>query len=163
MNQDSTLSYHLEVNGLDHEVRGADYTETLLHVLRYRLGLTGTKEACEDGQCGSCTVLIDGQPVNSCIELAAEAQGCAIMTIEGYNRPDGELTPLQKSLVKHAAVQCGYCIPGLILAAEAFLKENPGATESQIRTGMDGNLCRCTGYTSILAAISEAARESHAS
>lgn len=162
MSKESTLSYHLKVNGQDREVLGAEYTESLLYVLRYRLGLTGTKEACEDGQCGSCTVLIDGQPVNACIELAAEAQDAEITTIEGYNLPDGQLTPLQKAFVKHAAVQCGYCIPGLILSAEVFLRENPGATSEQIRVGMDGNLCRCTGYTSILAAIEEAAKESYA-
>jgi carbon-monoxide dehydrogenase small subunit len=163
MNENTTLNYRLKVNGLDREVCEAGYTETLLHVLRYRMGLTGTKESCEDGRCGACTVLIDGQPVNSCIELAAEAQGTEITTIEGYNRPDGKLTALQRAFVKHAAVQCGYCIPGLILAAEAFLRENPGANESDIRNGMDGNLCRCTGYTSIIVAIAEAAKESHAS
>lgn len=163
MKGDETLSYTLRINGADREVRDAHYTETLSEVLRYRLTLTGTKQACEEGACGACTVLIDGQPVNSCVELAAEAAGSEILTIEGYNLPDGSLTPLQQAFVKHAGVQCGYCIPGFILAAEALLKKHPKATVDDIREGMDGNLCRCTGYSAIINAIAEVANGNHAS
>ncbi|ODR99124.1 hypothetical protein AUC69_09375 [Methyloceanibacter superfactus] len=163
MHNGETLSYPLRINGTEHEISGAHYTETLLEVLRYRLTLTGTKQACEEGACGACTVLIDGQPVNACVELAAEAVGSEIMTIEGYNRPDGSLTRLQQAFVKHAGVQCGYCIPGFILAAETFLKEHPKATVDDIREGMDGNLCRCTGYSAIINAIAEVADGNNAS
>lgn len=162
MKGDETLSYTLRINGADREVRDAHYTETLSEVLRHRLTLTGTKQACEEGACGACTVLIDGQPVNSCVELAAEAAGSEILTIEGYNLPDGSLTPLQQAFVKHAGVQCGYCIPGFILAAETFLEEHPKATVDDIREGMDGNLCRCTGYSAIINAIAEVADGNHA-
>lgn len=157
MNRHGLLSYGLRVNGVSHDVEGVHFGNTLLEVLRDRLGLVGTKQGCEDGQCGACTVLIDGQAVNSCLELAAETVGRKIVTIEGYNRRDGSLTPLQEALVRHAAIQCGFCIPGIVLAAESVLAERPDATEEEIRTEMDGNLCRCTGYSSILAAILEVA------
>jgi len=157
MNRHGLLSYALRVNGASHDVEDVYFGDTLLEVLRDRLGFVGTKQGCEDGQCGACTVLIDGQAVNSCLELAAETIGREIVTIEGYNRPDGSLTPLQEALVKHAAIQCGFCIPGIVLAAESLLAEYPVATEEEIRTEMDGNLCRCTGYSSILAAILEVA------
>lgn len=157
MNSCGFLSYELKVNGVSHDIADVHFGATLIDVLRNRIELLGTKQGCEDGQCGACTVLIDGEAVNSCLELAAEAIGREILTIEGYNPRDGSLTPLQEALVKHAAIQCGFCIPGIILAAESLLAECPGATEEQIRTEMDGNLCRCTGYCSILAAILEVA------
>lgn len=157
MNRHGLLSYDLRINGVSHDVVDVHFSGTLIEVLRDRLGLVGTKQGCEDGQCGTCTVLIDGQAVNSCLELAAETVGREIVTIEGYNRPDGSLTPLQEALVKHAAIQCGFCIPGIVLAAESLLAERPDATEEEIRTEMDGNLCRCTGYSSLLAAIIEVA------
>jgi carbon-monoxide dehydrogenase small subunit len=157
MNRHDLMSYGLRINGVSHDVVDAQFNATLLDVLRNRIGLVGTKQGCEDGQCGACTVLIDGQAVNSCLELAAETVGREIVTIEGYNRPDGSLTPLQEALVRHAAIQCGFCIPGIVLAAESLLAERPEATEEDIRTEMDGNLCRCTGYSSILAAILEVA------
>lgn len=155
------LSYSLQINGRTYPVCEAHYTETLVEVLRYRLNLMGTKQACEEGECGACTVLIDGEPVNSCIELAVEAVGHEIQTIEGYNRNDGSLTPLQQAFLNHAAIQCGYCLPGFLLAAEAFLQSHPNASTDEIREGLDGNLCRCTGYQSIIAAIAEAARSHH--
>lgn len=157
MSRHGLLSYGLRVNGASHAVEDVHFGDTLLEVLRDRLGLVGTKQGCEDGQCGACTVLIDGQAVNSCLELAAETPGREIVTIEGYNRPDGSLTPLQEALVKHAAIQCGFCIPGIVLAADSLLAERPDATEEEIRAELDGNLCRCTGYGSILAAICEVA------
>lgn len=157
MNRHGFLSYGLRINGVSHDVVDAHFSATLLEVLRNRIGLVGTKQGCEDGQCGACTVLIDGQAVNSCLELAAETVGREIVTIEGYNRPDGSLTPLQEALVRHAAIKCGFCIPGIVLAAESLLAERPDATEEEIRTEMDGNLCRCTGYSSLLAAILEVA------
>ncbi len=157
MSRHGLLSYDLRINGVSHDVVDVHFSATLLEVLRNRIGLVGTKQGCEDGQCGACTVLIDGQAVNSCLELAAETAGRAIVTIEGYNHPDGSLTPLQEALVRHAAIQCGFCIPGIVLAAESLLAERPDATEEEIRTEMGGNLCRCTGYSSLLAAILEVA------
>ena len=151
------ISYRLTVNGSAYEVRDAWPHETLLHVLRFRLGLTGTKYGCAHGQCGACTVHIDGEPVCSCLELAAAAAGSAITTIEGYNNSDGGLTPLQRSFVKHGALQCGYCTPGFVMSAAALIAANPELTEDDIREGMVGNLCRCTGYGRIIAAIKEAA------
>ena len=151
------ISYRLTVNGAAHEVRDAWPHETLLHVLRFRLGLTGTKYGCAHGQCGACTVHIDGEPVCSCLELAAATVGSAITTIEGYNDPDGGLTPLQRAFVKHGALQCGYCTPGFVMSAAALIAANPEVTEDGIREGMVGNLCRCTGYGWIIAAIKEAA------
>ena len=157
MSTDKKISYTLTINGKAHTVENALYSENLLEVLRYRLGMTGTKFGCEHGQCGACTVHIDGKPVCSCMELAATAVGKEITTIEGYNKPDGTLTKLQQCFVKHAALQCGYCTPGFIMSAAAFIAEHRNATEEEIREGMDGNLCRCTGYGRIIAAIKEAA------
>ncbi|MFN4013915.1 MAG: (2Fe-2S)-binding protein [Reyranella sp.] len=157
MKSNGLLSYGLWVNGAPHDIEDVHFGATLIEVLRDRLGLVGTKQGCEDGQCGACTVLIDGLAVNSCLELAAETVGREIMTIEGYNRRDGSLTPLQEALVRQAGIQCGFCIPGIVLAAESLLAECPGATEEEVRAEMDGNLCRCTGYSSIIAAIVEVA------
>jgi aerobic-type carbon monoxide dehydrogenase small subunit (CoxS/CutS family) len=156
------ISYSLKINGRVYEIENAWYHEVLLFVLRDRLGLTGTKFGCAHGQCGACTVHIDGEPVCSCLELAAGAVGTEITTIEGYNRPDGSLTRLQQAFVKHGALQCGYCTPGFIMSASAFIAGHPNATEDEIREGMVGNLCRCTGYGRIIAAIRDAAAASHA-
>ena len=131
--------------------------ETLLEVLRERLGLTGAKEGCGTGDCGACTVQLDGQPVCSCLMLAAQARGRAVRTIEGL-AANGSLHPVQDAFVRHGAPQCGFCIPGTIMSAAALLEENPAPTEEEIRLGIAGNLCRCTGYTKFVAAIAEVAR-----
>jgi carbon-monoxide dehydrogenase small subunit len=156
------ISYTLRVNGSLYEVKDAWYFDILLHVLRDRLGLTGTKFGCAHGQCGACTVLIDGKPVCSCLELAATTVGSEITTIEGYSQPDGRLTRLQKAFVEHGALQCGYCTPGFIMSASAFIADHPNAGEDEIREGMVGNLCRCTGYGRIIAAIKDAASSNEA-
>ena len=147
----------LTVNGVTRDVSGAWYFESLLSVLRNRLGLCGTKQSCETGSCGSCTVLVDGRPINSCVALAADVSG-AITTIEGYSPADGSLTPLQDALLTAGDVQCGYCIPGVVLAASVFIEDHPNATEDEVREGMCGNLCRCTGYRNIIQGIMEASR-----
>ena len=142
------------VNGEEHTVL-ADTRDTLLDLLRDRLGLTGTKEGCGNGNCGTCTVLMDGAPVNACLVLALEAPGRAIVTIEGLAA--GELHPLQQALVQHAGTQCGFCTPGIVLSAKALLDENPRPSEVQIRHAIAGNLCRCTGYGKIVEAIAAVA------
>jgi len=139
-------------------VNGAMYTIevknnwTLLKVLRDVLGLTGTKCGCDKGECGACTVLMNGKPILSCLTLAVAAGGQEIITIEGLSK-DGGLHPLQQSFVEHGAIQCGFCTPGIIMAAKAFLDENPHPNEEEIRAGINGNLCRCTGYAKIIKAI----------
>jgi len=132
--------------------------QTLLSFLRERLLLTGSKGACLEGECGSCTVLVDGQPVNSCLMLAAQAQGRVIQTIEGIGE-DGRLHVVQKHFVASGAAQCGYCTPGLIMAAKALLDENPSPSEEEFVTAIEANICRCTGYDSILRAIRGAHQE----
>ncbi len=129
---------------------------TLLEALREDLGLTGPKEGCGTGDCGACTVHLDGQPVASCLVLALQARGRSVRTIEGLAR-EGTLHPLQDAFVRHGVPQCGFCIPGVLMAAAAVLAETPRPTEEQIRYGIAGNLCRCTGYTKMIAAIQEAA------
>ena len=131
--------------------------ETLLDCLREHLGLTGTKKGCDQGDCGACTVLIDGRPTNSCLVLALEVGGKEITTIEGLGGQGSKLHPLQQAFVDTDAVQCGFCMPGMILTAVALLDENPNPTEEEIRHYMQGNLCRCTGYGKIVQAIQEAA------
>jgi carbon-monoxide dehydrogenase small subunit len=131
---------------------------TLLEVIREDLGLTGTKEGCGLGDCGACTVLMDGQTVNSCLVLAAEADGKEITTIEGLAEGD-RLHPIQQAFVDHGGLQCGFCTPGMILSAKALLDKNPHPTEEEIRQGISGNLCRCTGYTKIIESIKAAAEE----
>lgn len=145
----------LKVNGEDCEVF-VEPRKLLLDVLRDELNLTGVKEACQDGSCGACTVLIDGKAIRSCLTLAIEARGKEILTIEGLAR-DGQLHPLQRAFIDHFAVQCGYCIPGMILSAKALLDENPDPTEKEVRVGLSGNLCRCSGYLKIVEAVLAAA------
>lgn len=152
------IDYELSVNGERRAIHDAWYHEPLSFVLRERLGLTGTKYACDEGQCGACTVLLDGVPVNSCITLAADVQESQITTIEGYSPADGTLTPLQEALLEHGDIQCGYCLPGIVLAASTFITEHPNATEDEVREGMVGNLCRCTGYQGIIDGIMKASR-----
>ena len=146
----------LKVNGQAYEVF-VDPWQSLADVLREELGFTGVKVSCNSGNCGSCTVLLDGKAVKSCIMLAPLAEGKEILTIEGLATESG-LHPLQEAFIEHFAVQCGYCTPGMILMAKALLDENPNATEDEIRVGLVGNLCRCTGYVKIVEAIM-AARE----
>lgn len=144
----------LLVNGEQHLVDVEPYW-TLLDVLRRELGLTGTKKGCDTGDCGACTVLIDGRAVNSCLVLAVAAEGKNITTIEGIAQ-NGKLHPLQAAFIQNGAVQCGYCTPGMIMSAKALLDENPHPTEEEIRKGIAGNLCRCTGYAKIVEAIAAA-------
>ncbi len=141
----------LHVNGELYEV-AVEPHRTLLEVLRDNLGLTGAKEACGTGDCGACTVIVDGKPVISCLMLAVESQNKEILTIEGLSR-NGELHPLQQAFIDHGAIQCGFCTPGMILSAKALLDENPRPTEAEVRSALAGNLCRCTGYTKIVDAI----------
>ena len=148
----------LTVNGHERSVL-VEPRQTLLDVLRYDLRLTGTKEGCGDGNCGSCTILMDGQAVNSCLVLAIEAEGHNILTIEGLAQ-DGELHPLQKAFIEEGAVQCGFCTPGMIMNAKAILDINPHPTEEQVRLAIAGNLCRCTGYDKIVRAILKVAAAS---
>jgi len=129
---------------------------TLLEVLRDTLGLTGTKEGCGAGECGACTVLLDGKTVNACIFPAMEAEAKNVVTIEGIADAQGNLHPIQKAFIEHGAVQCGFCTPGMVLSAKALLDENPKPTEEEIRHGIAGNLCRCTGYLQIIEAIKAA-------
>jgi carbon-monoxide dehydrogenase small subunit len=159
MNDSEKMSYSLTVNGQEREIDNAWYFETLLDVLRNRLGLTGTKFACGTGECGSCTVHIDGRPVNACLELAALAQGHRVTTIEGYSPSDGSLTPLQEAIVTCADVQCGYCVPGMVMSAAAFVEEQPGASAEDVREGLCGNLCRCTAYGGFVEAVRQVAAD----
>ena len=131
---------------------------TLLQLLREKLALTGTKNGCEAGECGACTVLVDGEPMNSCMVLAVEVNGREVLTIEGL-APEGKLSPLQKAFVEHNAVQCGFCTPGMLMSAHALLKRNPDPTEEEIKQALVGNLCRCTGYVRIIRAIKAAAEQ----
>ena len=144
----------LTVNGVAHEVAVAANT-TLVDLLRYQLGLTGTKKGCGLGDCGSCTVIMDGKPVNSCLVLAMQAAGREIVTIEGLASEDG-LHPVQQAFVDKGAIQCGFCSPGMILSAKHLLDENPHPEDSEIRAAISGNLCRCTGYQKIIEAIRNA-------
>jgi carbon-monoxide dehydrogenase small subunit len=153
----SKIELSLIVNGERHEVR-TEAHRTLLDVLRTDLGFTGTKENCLEAECGVCTVLLDGAAMNACILLAAECQDRQVLTIEGLAR-EGELHPLQRAFIDHGAVQCGYCIPGMILAAKAYLDEHPSPTEAEVREALAGNLCRCTGYQKIAEAVLAAAGE----
>ena len=144
----------LEVNGV-RETQDVEVGTTLLRFLRDGLDLTGTKEGCNEGECGSCMVLLDGRPVNSCLVLAVEADGAKVTTVEGLSA--GSLHPLQKAFLTHAAVQCGFCTPGMIVSAAALLRENPDPGEDDVKRALAGNLCRCTGYRQIVDAVREAA------
>ena len=126
---------------------------TLLHLIREELGYTGTKEGCGSGECGACTVIVDGAAVNSCLYLAAEIDGKQLTTIEGLAAADGTLHPLQKSFVENGGIQCGFCTPGMILSAKALLDKTPNASEEEIKEAIAGNLCRCTGYVQIIDSI----------
>ncbi len=148
-------SISMTVNGSKEYVTVSSNT-TLLKLLRERLALTGTKNGCEAGECGACTVLMNGQPVNSCLVLAVEADGAEVVTVEGLAEDD-QLTPLQQAFVDHNAVQCGFCTPGVLISAHALLKRNPQPTEEEIREALVGNLCRCTGYNRIVQAVQKAA------
>jgi aerobic-type carbon monoxide dehydrogenase small subunit (CoxS/CutS family) len=143
--------YTLSVNGVDYPII-ADMSRNLLSVLRGEVGLTGTKEGCDDCECGACMVLLDGQPVNSCSYLAAQAQGRDVTTVEGII--DGnDLAAIQQNMLEEGGVQCGFCTPGIIMSAHALLERNPDPSEEDIRIGLSGNLCRCTGYAKIIAAV----------
>ena len=148
----------LTLNGEKRELEVEQY-RTLLDVLRNDAGLTGTKKGCDVGDCGACTVLVDGKPVNSCLMLGVEAAGCKVVTIEGLQRAPERLHPLQEAFVRLGGAQCGFCTPGIIVAAKALLAENPRPTTDEIRFALAGNICRCTGYTKIVEAIQAAARE----
>ncbi|HKZ51224.1 MAG TPA: (2Fe-2S)-binding protein [Dehalococcoidia bacterium] len=146
----------LKVNGELYEVLIPPW-RTLLEALRETLGLTGAKRSCQEGQCGACTVLLDGRPINSCLYLAIEAQGREVLTIEGLTRASREaeegLHPIQQAFIEHGGIQCGFCTPGFILATKALLDENPDPTEDEVRRATVGHLCRCTGYFQISEAI----------
>lgn len=146
----------LIVNGDPYELL-VEPNETLVDVIRNKIDLTGTKEGCGTGDCGSCTVIIDGKSVNSCLMLAIEADGKEILTIEGVAK-NGELHPIQKAFINEGAIQCGFCTPGMVLSAKALLDENPHPTEEEIKFGIAGNLCRCTGYIKIIKAIQVASQ-----
>lgn len=145
------LKIGLTVNGEAHELL-VDANRTLLDILRDQLGLMGAKRGCGHGNCGACTVLMDGKAVNSCLILVGDISGKSITTIEGL-AVGNKLAPLQEAFMKHGAIQCGYCTPGVILNAKALLDENPNPTEAEVRTALEGNLCRCTGYTKIIQAV----------
>lgn len=146
---------HFNVNKIPYEI-AVDPTKTLLEVIREDLGLTGTKRGCDEGDCGACTVLIDGKARSSCTTLAVEVQNCEIITIEGVKQGD-LLHPVQQAFIDAFAIQCGFCTPGMIMSAIALLSENPDPTDEEIRDYMRGNICRCTGYDGILKAVHLAA------
>ena len=150
------MKHHITitVNGQEHRL-AVESHRTLLQVLRDELGLTGTKDGCGEGDCGACTVLLDGQPVNSCLVLAPQADGHRIVTVEGLSL-DGP-HPLQRAFVEEGAVQCGFCTPGLLMAAKALLDRNPHPSEEEIKRALSGNLCRCTGYVKVIKAVLKAA------
>ncbi len=145
------------VNGQSHQAEIPDH-RTLLDFLRQDLALTGTKSGCETGDCGACTVLLNGKAVNACLVLAVEADGQEVLTVEGLAGPTRELHPLQQAFVEHGAIQCGYCTSGMLLSAKALLDENPRPTEDEVKEALAGNLCRCTGYYSIIEAVIAAAK-----
>ena len=147
----------LRINGEAYEVE-VEPRRLLVDVLRDNLGLTGTKKACDFGNCGSCTVLMDSKPILSCLILAIEAQDKDILTVEGLAK-DGQLHPLQQAFIDHGAIQCGFCTPGMLLSAKALLNGNPQPTEAEVKEALSGNLCRCTGYAKIIEAVEAAAQK----
>ena len=159
MNQTSSEKLAMHVNGRPFAVEVASDT-MLVDVLREQLRLTGVKIGCGEGECGACTVLLDGEPVASCVTPAVKAQGSEIVTVEGLAGPDGELDPVQRAFLAEGAVQCGYCIPGFVLSAKALLDRNPQPSRDEIKEAIAGNLCRCTGYVKIIEAIEAGAKAS---
>ena len=155
MNPVQVSPLSLNVNGTPHAL-DVEVHHTLLDLLRDTIGLTGTKECCVVGECGACTVLVDGRPVNSCLMLAVEADGANVTTVEGLASDDG-LHPLQRSFLDKGAAQCGFCIPGQLMSAQALLLENPHPTVEEVHEGLSGNLCRCAGYLQITEAVLAAA------
>ncbi|HKH88705.1 MAG TPA: (2Fe-2S)-binding protein [Acidimicrobiales bacterium] len=153
------LRYRLRVNGLDYEVLDAQLCESLLYVLRERLGLHGPKNACLEGECGSCSVLVDGAVECACTVLAAAAAGRDVVTIEGLTPEGSDLSDIQQAFVDEGAVQCGFCTPGLLVSVHHLLSHNPAPTDLEVREAISGNLCRCTGYGRILAAVHAAAAD----
>ncbi|MFZ0946271.1 MAG: (2Fe-2S)-binding protein [Syntrophobacteraceae bacterium] len=147
---------HLTINDKEYDV-AVEPNELLVDVLRYRLGLTGPKKGCGMGDCGSCTVIMDGDAVNSCLVLGVQAHQRKITTIEGLET-DGELHPVQKAFIEHGAIQCGFCSSGMLLSAKNLLDKNPKPTEVEIRSALSGNLCRCTGYQKIIEAVKSVGR-----
>lgn len=152
----SKIHVQTKINGEDTEFL-CEPRQSLLEVLREELGFTGSKEGCNDGNCGACSVIMDGTLINSCLVLAVEAQGTEITTVEGLAGPEG-LHPLQQKFLEHAALQCGICTPGFLVAAKGLLDKNPDPTEHQVRHWLAGNLCRCTGYDKIVRAVLDAAQ-----
>jgi carbon-monoxide dehydrogenase small subunit len=150
------ISLHTTVNGRTYELEISP-NQTLLDLLRDALGLTGTKRGCEIGQCGACTVLLDGRAVNSCLVLAGQTEGRQITTVEGLAQGE-KLTPLQEAFLDHDAVHCGFCTPGMLMSAKDLLDRNPSPTQQEIRAAISGNLCRCTGYLQIVEAVDDAAK-----
>jgi carbon-monoxide dehydrogenase small subunit len=158
LRHDESVSYHLRVNGREHAVGSAWLGESLLHVLRERLGLPGAKNACEQGECGSCSVLLDDVLVCACCVLAADAAGSEVRTVEGLG-DRGQVTDVQRALISAGAVQCGFCTPGLVVAIHDLLDRRPRADAVAVREAISGNLCRCTGYGRILAAVAAVQEE----
>ena len=150
--QSSIFPLKCRVNGSAVEC-GLDSSKTLLEFIREDLGLKGTKEGCGEGECGACLVLVDGKAVNSCLMMAVQLHGRHLTTIEGLKGRDGGLHPLQKTFMEEGAVQCGFCTPGFIIAAESLLRETPAASAGEIKRGLAGNICRCTGYEKIVSAV----------
>jgi carbon-monoxide dehydrogenase small subunit len=148
-----TISFVLNGNRIEMEV---EPYWTLLHLLREEMELTGTKSGCESGECGACTVIINGKAVNACLFPAVEIDGASLTTIEGLAKPSGDLHPLQAAFIEYGGVQCGFCTPGMVMAAKALLDENPNPTEDEIRHALAGNICRCTGYVQIIDAVKAA-------
>ena len=151
-----SIDITITVNGIA-ETHSVHPHRNLVSVLRDECGLTGTKEGCDDCECGACMVLVDGSPVNSCSYLAVQADGKQVTTVEGLAAPDGTLSPLQQAFLSCGGVQCGFCTPGMLISATALLTNTPSPSDEEIRTAVSGNLCRCTGYTGILDAIRLAA------
>ena len=151
------IQVQFSVNGQERRCEAYPLTR-LLDVLRQDLGLLGTKEGCGEGECGACSVLVDGHLVTSCLMPVAQAEGAAIVTIEGHTREEGVLHPVQEAFVRLGAAQCGICTPGMVLASVELLARNPNPSEDEVRQGLAGNLCRCTGYVKIVEAVCEAAR-----
>ena len=157
--EDTRRVIRLTVNGQEHRLDVGNH-ETLVEVLRERLRLTGAKVGCNRGECGACTVLVEGEPIVSCMTLALEHEGKSILTIEGLEDPrTGELDPVQQAFVENFGIQCGFCSPGMVMSAKALLEKKPSPSEQEIREGIQGNLCRCTGYQQIVESIQSASRK----